>query len=140
METITALSSRTLQFYVIARRWASDLEFYKIETAFFNRLLDDYFTRLTDADHFEKLKHTAKLLLKLEDDRVKTLNLLNEQIKYLELMAEDIVPENVDELRGKQIKLEYMVSTLTKEFRSTKQDLFALIESVAPSQGRFLAN
>ena len=34
MGTTTAMSARSLQYYVIATRWASDLEFFKAETVF----------------------------------------------------------------------------------------------------------
>lgn len=55
METAPSLSSRSLQYYVMARHWASELEFFKVETAFFHRLLDDYIVYLTSANYAEKL-------------------------------------------------------------------------------------
>lgn len=128
METSKALSARSLQYYVIARQWASDLEFFTIETAFFNRLLNDYFVRLSDAAHVLKLRETGKALLKLEEDKTKASRLLDDQLKELELMAEDIIPEDTEQLAGKQIELENMLHDITLEFRSVKQQLFALVE------------
>jgi hypothetical protein len=46
MESTTTMSVRSLQYYVIARRWASDLDFFKIEAAFLHHLMDDYFIPL----------------------------------------------------------------------------------------------
>lgn len=126
----TAMSARSLQYYVIARRWASDLEFFKIETAFFHRLLDDYFIRLCNKAYFEKFKQTGKELLKLEEESSHADVLLSRQLKHVELMAEDIIPENAEELAVDQVQLEYIMANLTRDYRDVKKALFELMENV----------
>lgn len=121
----TAISARSLQYYVIAQRWLSDLEFFKIETSYLHRLMDDYIVRLQDDDHIQKLIATGKSLKKLEDMEVD--NLLSDQIRQLELMAEDVIPEDSESLAAKQVQLEYFMSDLTHEFRKVKQELFHLV-------------
>ncbi|WP_295711954.1 hypothetical protein [Mucilaginibacter sp.] len=128
METTTAMSARSLQYYVIARRWLSDLEFFKIETSFLHRLLDSNISRLKDNNHIDKLITTGKTLQKLEQMEVD--DLLNKQIKQLELMAEDIIPEDTEALASTQVQLEYFMTNLTREFRLIKQELFNLILDV----------
>ncbi len=130
MGTMTAMSARSLQYYVIAKRWAADLEFFKIETAFFYRLMDDYFIRLCEPSYIDKFKQVSKNLLKLEVDRNQADRLLSDQLKHLELMAEDIIPEDVDSLSSKQIQIEYLVTDLTNEYREVKKQLFTLVEIV----------
>lgn len=127
MESIPAISARSLQYYVIARRWASDLEFFRIETAFFHRLINDYILQLKDNNRTLQLLGTGKKLDKLENDEVQASGLLVEQIKQLGLMAEDIIPEDAEALTATQLHLEYFMTNLTKEYREVKQEIFRLI-------------
>jgi hypothetical protein len=129
MGTITSMSARSLQYYVIGRRWASDIEFFKIETAFLHCLLDDYFMRLCNPAYIDQLKHVGKNLLKLETEEYRADLLISEQLKNVELMTEDIIPENADELTENQVRLEYLMSNLIREYREVKKELFALVES-----------
>jgi hypothetical protein len=130
MGTATAMSARSLQYYVIALRWVSDLEFFNIETAFLHRLIDEYFIRLSDKTYFEKLKLVRNNLLKLEKDKSLADSLLTKQLKQVELMAEDIVPEKVENLTANQVQLEYLMADITNEYRAVKKELFALIENI----------
>jgi len=130
MGTATAMSARSLQYYVIALRWVSDLEFFNIETAFLHRLIDEYFIRLSDKTHFEKLKLAGNNLLKLEKDKSRADSLLTKQLKQVELMAEDIIPEKIENLTANQVQLEYLMADITKEYRTVKKELYTLIESV----------
>ena len=130
MGTSSAMSSRSLQYYVTARQWSSDLEFFKIETAFLHRLMDDYFVPLCDKTYFEKFKIAGKELLKLEKESVRTDNLLIDQLKQVELMAEEIIPENAEDLAANQVQLEALMTRLTVDYRGVKKQLFELVESV----------
>lgn len=130
METINAMSSRSLQYYVIARRWTSDLEFFKIETHFFECLLDDHFSQLCNDDHIDKLRAVSKKLAVLTHDEQQAGELLSNQLKQLELMSEDILPEDSDSLASTQVQLEYLMTNLTREYREIKKELFPLITSV----------
>lgn len=130
METANAISASSLQYYVIARCWASDLEFVKIETVFLRRLLDEYFIRLASKPHIDKLRPACAKLLQLEKDETQIDNLLSYQIKHLELMSEDITPEDAEPIADTQIKLEHLTVNLSREFREVKKELFALVEGV----------
>jgi len=127
MENTITMSARSLQYYVIARRWQSDLDFFKLETAFLHKLLNRHISQLQDREHISRLVSAGKALQKLElmvmDD------LLTGQITQLELMAEDIIPEDAESLAAAQVKLEYFMTSLTKDFRSLKQEIFELVLS-----------
>lgn len=130
METITAMSSRSLQYYVISRRWVSDLDFFKTETQFLQRMLDDHFTQLCNEDYLDKLRDVSKKLLVLEQDEQQVDKLLARQLKNIELMAEDVIPEDADALAGTQVQLEYLITNLTREYRGVKKELFTLVTHV----------
>jgi len=125
MQSTTSISSRSLQYYVIARRWLSDLEFFKIEASYLQKLLDMHIAHLQDINHIHKLIATGKALKHLQDMEVEEL--LTRQVRLLELMSEDIIPEDTDALASTQVKLAYFMINLTREFRQVKQDLFNLV-------------
>jgi hypothetical protein len=127
METIIDINARSLQYYVIAKRWASDLEFFKIETGFFKRLLDDQFSRLSTQVSFDKLKQVSKKLSKLEMDESRTDTAITRQIKQIELMTEDVIPEDMDNLTMVQVQLETIMANLTTEYREIKIELFEIV-------------
>lgn len=129
METSNALSARSLQYYAITRQWASDLEFFRIETAFLHRLMDDYFIRL-NAGHPDELRQIREALSELEKDKSRADQLLHEQLRELELMAEDVIPEDTEQLVGKQINLENLIAGIVKEYRNVKRKLFSQVEQV----------
>ena len=124
------MSARSLQYYVISRKWASDLEFYKIETAFFHRLIEDHFISLSAPEHINELKSIGKKLLMLEVELSTADKLLTWQLHNLELMAEDVIGEDAEALASKQVQLEYLINNITRQFREIKKVLFDLVERV----------
>jgi hypothetical protein len=129
MQANPSISARSLQYYVIARRWLSDLEFFKVETSFLQRLLDKHIAGLQDMNHIHQLIATGKALKHLQDMEVEEL--LTRQVRLLELMSEDIIPEDTNALASTQVKLANFMTNLTREFRQVKQDLFNLVLDTA---------
>lgn len=129
MEQTLSMSARSLQYFVIAKRWRADLDFFKIETSFLRQLLDRYISRLQDSEHINGLSACGNLLDKLEAMEVD--DLLAEQLTQLELMAEDIIPEDSESLAATQVKLEYFMSSLVKEFRAAKEQIYRLVLSLS---------
>jgi hypothetical protein len=127
MESAGHISSRSLQYYVIGRHWASDLEFFRIETAFLHRLLEDHFIPLCNQAHISELTRVGMKLYHLEKEESQVSKLLSDQLKQLELMAEDIIPEDVEELAESQVNLEGWVANLMNDYRETKKEIFALV-------------
>ncbi len=125
METLLPVSSRSLQYYVIAKRWSSDLEFFRLETDFLRQLLDRYISRLQDVEHLHKLVKAAKYLADLQ--KLEVDELLAGQLTQLELMAEDVIPEDAHALASSQMKLEQFITGLTQKFRALKQEIFQLV-------------
>jgi hypothetical protein len=130
METVINMSARSLQYYVIGKHWASDLEFFRIETAFLHRLIDNYFARLLTETDVKNLSATGMKLYQLEKHEAKVNNMLQEQLKQLELMAEDIIPEDAEGLAVTQVELENMVRTVMHEYQGVKKEIFGLVERV----------
>lgn len=128
MGTATAMSARSLQYYVIANRWIAELDFFDLETPFLYYLMDEYFMRLCEPSCIKKFKQVILDLSKLEADRKNIESLLGRQLSEITRMSEDEVPENIDSLSGKQIKIEYLFNALTIQYRTVKKELFALTD------------
>jgi hypothetical protein len=137
METTKEISARSLQYYVIARRWLSDLEFFKQESNFLRHLLQRHMLHIQNQEHMHELIVITNALEKLEV--IDIYELLAGQLRHLELMAEDIIPEDTTALAATQVKLEYYMSNLTKQFRLLKQDIFKLVLGLRHA-GTLIAN
>lgn len=129
METALSLSARSQQSYVLCRHWQKDLEFFRIETAFLHRLLDDYFVQLLSPEFFDKLKQASSKLFELERDETGVSEQLAAQMKQLELAAENVIPEDAEMLADTQATIESQLLKLINEYREVKKEMFALVEN-----------
>jgi hypothetical protein len=133
METVTKMPARSLQYYVIGEHWASDLEFFRIETAFLHKLIDDYFVCLLDETNIERLSNIGMKLYQLEKDEARVSSMLSVQLNQLELMVEDGIFESIGDLAGTQVHIENLVTTVMYEYKAAKKEIFELIEKVMKS-------
>jgi len=140
METLNSLSARSLQYFVIAKKWSSDLEFYKIEIKFLRTLLENNYFVLQNNGEKDTVKRINNDLMLLDVEKNQLERALNEQIQQLELMAEDVIPEDVVQVAGKQIRLEYLVTDLFSEYKDLKREIFYLVQEASVQNmqlGRF---
>jgi len=129
MQVINGLSFRSLQYYVIARKWTSDLGFFDFECSFLHSLIADFVKRFNEDHALRSLMDMLNQLNRLDKDLKNTEQILYQQTRQLELMAEDIIPENSQALAGKQVELEYMMADITARFRRLKAELYNLLSS-----------
>jgi hypothetical protein len=120
MEITSSLPAFSLKYYLSAKGWVSDLEFFALENTFMNSLLDDYLLRLSDVIAIEKLKQIGKSLTKLLDDNYYSDTVLNEQFENLTRSGIKDDPENIAELASKQMEMEYLIKNLNCEYRKVK--------------------
>jgi hypothetical protein len=88
MDNNFALSNRSLQYYVIAKRWSSDLEFYDFELDFLDSLLKSKITQQLNQIYKDRLKYMLDGLHSLKDTIRQTGILLQMQLKLFDMMAE----------------------------------------------------
>jgi len=77
------------------------------------------------ARHIRQLVGAGKALQELEGTAIS--DLLSRQLTQLELMAEDVIPEDTEALAEVQVKPENLMGELTRRYRSAKQDIFRLV-------------
>jgi hypothetical protein len=131
METLNSLSARSLQYLVIAKKWSSDIEFYQLEIKFLRSLLGVNFIMLLNNGDSETVENINSDLTRLDEEKAQLECALNDQIKQLELMAEDVIPEDATQVAGKQIRLEYMVTDLFAEYKDLKREIFYLVQEAS---------
>ena len=131
METLNGLSARSIQYLIITKKWNSDLEFYKLEIKFLRSLLEANFNTLLNGGDKETVKRINSDLVQINEEKIQLECSLTDQIKQLELMAEDIIPEDMTIVAGNQIRLEYMVSDLFSEYKDLKREIFDLVHEAS---------
>ena len=134
METALSLSARSQQIYVLCRHWESDLEFFRIETAFLHRLLDDYFVQLLSPEYFEDLKKSTQKLFELEKEENGLRQQIMDHMKQVELAAENVAPEDPEKLADAQATIEALLLKLINDYREVKKEMFALVEKAMHSK------
>jgi len=53
MTTTNTIDPAYIQYHAVARHWASDIDFFKIEIVFLHHLLDDHFMLLSGPDYID---------------------------------------------------------------------------------------
>lgn len=134
MNGVNSTSAAYRQYHAIATHWASDINFFKIETVFLHHLLDDYFIRLSGPEYLEALKNVGIKLLQLEKDKYSADLHLIEHLKNLEGQTEDLVFDRGEFLADKHQQMEHAMIHLTTTYRALKKELFILIEQVIKAQ------
>ena len=134
METALSLSARSQQIYVLCRHWESDLEFFRIETAFLHRLLDDYFVQLLSPEYFEDLKKSTQKLFVLEKEENSLRQQIMDHMKQVELAVENVAPEDAEKLADDQATIEALLLKLINDYREVKKEMFALVEKAMHSK------
>lgn len=134
MNGIKSTSAEYRQYHAIARHWASDIDFFKIETVFLRYLLDDYFIRLSGPEYLEGLKSVGTKLLELEKDKYSADIHLIEHLKNLEGQTEDLVFDRGEFLADKHEQMGHAMTHLTITYRTLKKELFLLIQEVIKAQ------
>ena len=129
---------RSVSYYVHARRWLSELEFFQLEVSFLGRLLADYFIRLTaDRQCCQKLKGSEENLVKLEKEISELAMQLQEHIHLID--RESRRPAGGGEaLAARQVAMDIRIAKLTGRYRHTKCKLFDVVAAIV-SKNKLLA-
>jgi hypothetical protein len=129
MEITQKLSERSQQYYVITKQWLSDLEFLTFEAEFLHKLMENYFTSLSNEGYLDKLVLANQLLSKMEVEKNHVHAMVSHHIKKLEMIAENIIPDTTEELAENQLLIENFMSTIIRQYRQVKKDIYAIVET-----------
>ena len=92
--------------------------------------MEEHFLQLAGEDRIKKLTQLGNKLSDLVNEKHQIKELLDHQLRDLELLAEDLLIEGQEGLAGKQAHLEYQMIDLLHEFREVKREVYAIMEAV----------
>lgn len=132
MKNVNKTSGQQLaEYHVIAKRWKSDLEFFKIESAFLIRLKRDYyFTRLSDYRNTEELQKAGDQLIKLQHDILLAESQVDAQLHELAEAERKPLDENTRKLALTNASVGHLMINLTHEYQQVKKQLFTIVETI----------
>lgn len=136
MNNTNSTSPAYIQYHAIAKHWASDIDFFKIEMVFLHHLLDDHFILLSGPEYIDELKAIGKKFLLLEQDKYSADTDLIDYIKVLEGQTENLVDGHGELLAIKQKQMEHTMLHLTSTYRILKQELFSLVIALIQDRKR----
>lgn len=119
------------QFYEEARRWQSDIDYWKVELAFFKRLLDIYGLKITDSrDQMTVANLQQKLDFFMHDEIADYKREIANHEEFLKDLAENklIIDDDVYDDKHKQNAR--LMESFKKEFYKLKHELYACTEKL----------
>jgi hypothetical protein len=130
MKIVNTMSEVSQEYAIMAGHWASDLEFYKIETNFLRGLLENHFMELCEKRFIEDLKSFGRLLMDLDKEEYECDQLIKLQLAKLGLLTKYSLLDNEEELKKSQFEIENIMWTITSKYRKVKKDIFRLLETL----------
>jgi len=130
MKIVNTISIVSQEYAVLAGQWASDLEFYKIETSFLRGLLEDHFLELCQKRYIEELKRFGTILMQLDKTEIDCDQLITIQLAKLSLLTKHSLLDNEAELCKAQVEIEKIMLNMTPGYRKVKMDIFRLLDDL----------
>lgn len=117
------------QYYEEARKWQTDIDFWKVELSFFKRLLDIYGLKITDKrDQLTVASLQEKLDYFMHEEIMDYKREVANHEEFLRDLAENklIIEDDVYEDKHKQNAR--LLESFKKEFFKLKNELYTCIE------------
>lgn len=117
------------QLYALTRHWISDLQFFKDDLNFLNKLIDKYLIWITKD---ENMKAVSLILADLRKTRNTCADLIQKTEKHLQQLANMAEEENEASriFRLEHIHLENEISAFVKDFRNNRKETFKITEHI----------
>lgn len=121
------------QLYALTKYWISDLQFFKDDLNFLNKLIDKYFIWITRDENMEAV---TKIQVNLRKTRNKCTDLLAKTEKHLQQLGSMIEEEKEDSriFRLEHEHLENEITEFVKEFRKNRREVFQITEHIMDSE------
>ncbi|HEX5172309.1 MAG TPA: hypothetical protein VFW11_24205 [Cyclobacteriaceae bacterium] len=111
--------------------WESNIELWKRELTFFQKLIAEYGTQLQLRDHIKEREHFKMLLNYYKNQLMNTYSgkMIRHEEKLKSLMSDGMRQEE-SKYRDEHHELERQINTFEKELQCFKHELYLLIEKV----------
>lgn len=119
-----------LRCHNVARTWATDVRFFREESAFLHRLLDSQYIRTCTAVQRMDLNIVKDKLFQLEKEKAQADRLLVKYLVELEGSVAGLASCCSNFIPMDRIGIESTIIVIGKEYRRIRTELFRLAESV----------
>lgn len=122
------LNAEWQELYILTEHWQSDVEFFKDELAFFQRLFDKYFQYLVAEDSVNETRVVAALLEKIKKEYSKLSTQVGRRLTHIGELIKNPFVQNEPQFRTEHMELENKFASFVKRFREVKQKVFAIAD------------
>lgn len=121
------------QLYVLTQHWISDLQFFKEDLNFLNRLIEKYFIWLTRDENLEAVKVIQE---KLKGTRNSCTDLLSKTQKHLVQLG-SMIEKDTGQARVFRMEHEHLedeIMAFVKAFRQNRKEVFRITEHIMDTE------
>jgi hypothetical protein len=112
-----------------SRTWLSEIEFWKIELSFYQKLLEKVAVKLTNVEEKKKTDHFQNLIIYFQGELLDQYEHdIREHEKYLNNMVQEKIPLNEQLYREVHKNFEHQIKSFGFDLKQFKKDLFAFAE------------
>ena len=112
-----------------SRTWLSEIEFWKIELSFYQKLLEKVAVKLTNVEEKKKTDHFQNLIIYFQGELLDQYQHdIREHEKYLNNMIQEKIPLNEQLYREVHKNFEHQIKSFGSDLKQFKKDLFSFAE------------
>ena len=114
-----------------SKEWKSEVEMWKQELQFFQKLLDNYASQMNTVEQKQKMDHFQHLIIYYNGELLDSFNQkARRHTKYLAEHVDNDKTLNKEEYQEKYGTVNNQINAFSSEFRKYKSDFFQFMERV----------
>lgn len=122
------------ELYILTKHWKSDIQFYKDDIKFLQRLINKYFIWVTKKENIDKVTKIESSLYNLTkkcDSLIKSIDI---HLEHLSSLINDPFKYDSQRFKVEHPKLENDIAAFIKIFREQKKETFAITEYIVDDE------
>ena len=122
------------ELYVLTKHWKSDIQFYKDDLKFLQRLINKYFIWVTKKENVAKVTKIENSLHKLTERCDGLIKSIDKHLEHLSNLINDPFKYDSQKFKVEHANLENEISEFIKIFREDKKETFAITEYIVDDE------
>jgi len=122
------------ELYVLTKHWKSDIQFYKDDLKFLQKLINKYIIWITKEENLAKVTKTQNELNNVVEQCDTLITNIEHHIKHLADLINNPFKYDSQEFKEEHTKLEIEIYEFIKTFRKSKTKAFAITEYVVDDE------
>jgi len=122
------------ELYVLTKHWKSDIQFYKDDIKFLQRLIRKYFIWVTKKENIDKVTKIESSLRRINKKCDSLIKSIDKHLEHLSNLINDPFKYDSQRFKVEHAKLESDISEFIKKFREHKKETFAITEFIVDDE------